>query len=202
MAKKNLLAIREIIRQFLSDEFSPGTDLAWENDELDLHINDCLAEISDKCPYEVKETLTTTASSKELDISSIDDLLSIEKVEYKVGQDPPEFRNFDLWGDTLTIDIETAPAATGDDVYIYCNKLHQLTESSSTLKPQLERILILGVCGNAAIAKAKSLIEKVNIGGSRTPADMQGWGMSKLALYRADLRRLAKPKTNERYPRD
>ncbi len=199
---KTLSSIRAIIRQMLRDEFS-GRDLQWQDDELDIYIGECLAEISEHSPYEVKDTtLTTVANSKELDISSITDLLSIDKVEYKVGQDPPEFRNFDLWGDILTIDIETAPATTGDDVYIYCNKLHQLTEASSTLKPQLERILVLGVCGSAAIARAGSLIPKVNIGGGRTPADMQAWGMTKLALYRADLRRLVKPKTQERHPRD
>jgi len=197
---KTLSGIRGIIRQFLLDEFAVGTDLNWEDDELNLHINDCLAEISESCPYEVKETLTTTAASKEVDISSIEDLLSIDKVEYKVDQDPQEFRNFDLWGNTLTIDIETAP--TGDSVYLYCNKLHQLTESSSTLKPQLERMLILGVCGYAAIAKARSQIDKINIGGGRTPADMQAWGMTKLALYRAGLARLAKPQTQERYAKD
>jgi len=198
---KNLSAVRGIIRQFLKDEFQAGVDLVWKDDELDLHINDCLAEISEHYPYEVKETLTTTASSKELDISSIEDLLEVDKIEYKVGQDPQDFRNHSVFGDTLTMDIDFLPSAD-ENVYLYCHKLHQLTESSSTLKPQLERILVLGVCGNAAIAKAQSQINKVNIGGGRTPSDMQAWGINKLALYRAELRRLVKPKTQRRYPKD
>ena len=198
---KNLSAVRAIVRQMLRDEFASGTAFVWEDDELDLHIAACLAEISERCPYEVKETLTTTASSKELDISSIEDLLEVDKIEFRTGQDPPDYRNLGVFGDTLTMDIDFLPAAD-ENVYLYCHKLHQLTESSSTLKPQLERVLVLGVCGNAAIAKAQSQINKVNIGGGRTPADLQSWGINKLVLYRADLRRLTKPRTSRTYPKD
>jgi len=276
---KNLSAIRAIIRQMLRDEFAAGTDLDWEDDELDIHINECLAEISEHRPYKVKEVLTTIAKSKVLDISSIEDLIRIKKLEYPTGSDPRDFRNLiELDAETIEIDTTRTPDAGGsgtltgtvtfangsaaitgsgtlfstelkagyhikkstgtrwyriysiesetaltlaepcldtsgadvvdssqycyETVYLYCEKPHIITETSSTLSPQLERILIQGVCGYAAISKAQSLINGINIGGGRTPSDMQAWGNGKLALYKIDLRRLAKPKTNERYPRD
>ncbi len=202
MSGKTLSGVRSIIRQFLLDEFAVGIDLTWQDDELDLHIGHVLSEIARSSPYEVKETLTTTASSKELDISSIDDLLFVDEVEYPAGEDPRGFRNFSVWGDTLTIDIDTAPAATGEDVYLYCAELHSLTESSSTLKPLQELLLIDGVCAYAAIAKSKDYINKVNVGGARTAADMLAWGQNKLAIYKADLSRLVKPKTMRRYSRE
>ena len=147
---KNISAVRAIVRQFLNDEFVSGSDQDFKDDELDLYINDCLVEISERKPYEVKETLTTTASSKELDISSIEDLLEVEKIEYKTGQDPPDYRNHSVFGDTLTMDIDFNPSAD-EDVYLYCHKVHQLTESSSTLKPRLERLLVNGVVAYAAL---------------------------------------------------
>lgn len=199
---KNLSAIRAIIRQFLSDEFSPDIDLTWQDDELDLHIGHVLSEIAKSSPHEVKETLTTTADSKELDTSSIDDLLFVDEVEYPAGEDPREFRSFSVWGDILTMDIDTAPAATGENVYLYCAELHSLTESSSTLKPLQELLLIDGVCAYAAIAKSKDYIDKINVGGARTVADMLNWGQNKLAIYKTDLRRLVKIKTMRRYPRE
>jgi len=202
MATKTLSGIRALIRQFLKDEFQSGVPLDWKNDELDLYIQDILSEISERVPYRVKETLTTTASSRELDISSIEDLLSIDKLEYKTGQDPRDYRNFnEIDADTIEIDTTLTPSAD-ENVYLYCHKLHQLTESSSTLSPQLERILVLGVTAQAAIAKAQSHINEVNIGGTRAPADMQAWGTGKLALYRADLKRLMKPKTYRTYSKD
>ena len=254
---KNLSAIRAIIRQMLRDEFAAGTDLDWEDDELDIHINECLAEISEHRPYKVKEVLTTIAKSKVLDISSIEDLIRIKKLEYPTGSDPRDFRNLiELDAETIEIDTTRTPDAGGsgtlfstelkagyhikkstgtrwyriysiesetaltlaepcldtsgadvvdssqycyETVYLYCEKPHTITETSSTLSPQLERILIQGVCGYAAISKAQSLINGINIGGGRTPSDMQAWGNGKLALYKIDLRRLAKPNTRRTY---
>ena len=148
---KNLSAIRAIVRQFLSDEFVSGSEQDFQPDELDLYIADCLVEISERRPYEVKETLTTTANSKELDISSIEDLLEVDKVEYKTGQDPPDYRNHSVFGNTLTLDIDFNPSA-GENVYLYCHKLHQLTESSSTLSPQIEKLLVDGAVAKAALS--------------------------------------------------
>ena len=196
-----LSVIRGTIRQLLSDEFVAGTTLDWKDDELDLHIGECIAEISDYAPYKVKETLATTDGSRELDISSIEDLVSIEKLEYKTDSYPRNYRNFN-WIDSETIEIDiSGTPGDAEDVYAYCNKLHSLTESSSTLNPQLERILILGGCGQAAISKSQSKINKVNVGGGRTPADMQSWGVSKLALYKGELRRIAEVKTYTDYPK-
>lgn len=199
---KNLSAIRATVRQFLKDEFKSGIDLVWEDDELDLHIDDCLAEISEVSPYVVKETLTTTEGSRELDISSIEDLLEIDKLEYTTGNYPRSYRNHErIDADTIEIDTTLTPGDS-EDVYLYCNKLHQLDESSSTLTPQIERLVVLGVTAKAAIAKAQSHITKVNVGGTRTPVDMQAWGINQLALYRAGLRKITKPKTYTEYSKD
>jgi len=268
---KYLSAIRATIRQFLRDEFQSGEAFDFEEDELDLHISEALSEISERCPYEVKETLyavaksgTATATSishlidttksqfvgsdvgksiynttdkttakitaynstsdvtldtnimaedesyeiycadgagfKDLNISSITDLLGVDEVEYKTRMTPRNPRNFTVFGDILTLDISFTPT-DGDEVFVYCHKLHQLTESSSTLKPQLERLLVLGVAGKAAIAKAQSHINKVNIGGGRTAVDLHNWGLAKLALYRAGLDRITEPNVYREYPK-
>jgi len=197
MAKKTLSSIRAIIRQLLLDELG-GDGLEFEEDELDIHIGVCLAEISERSSYQKRETLPILVTgSRELDISSIEDLVKdIEEVEYPVGQK----RTCSTFGDTLTIETDLSPVA-GEAVYLYCNKLHQLTESSSTLKPQQERVLILGVSGKAAIAKARTLINKINLGGARTPAEMQSWGVGQLALYRAGLNEIPEPPVWPDHPR-
>lgn len=200
MATKTLSAIRAIIRQKLRDEFQLGEEFEWEDDELDLLIGDCLAEVSECSPYQVKETLTTSVGSRELDISSITDLLYIDEVEYPVGKFPKKMRDCSIFGDTLTIETDLYPAAS-EDVYLYCHKLHQLTESSSTLKPQLERVLILGVVGQAAINKARTLIDKINIGGAKTPADMEAWGVGQIALYRVGLNEITVARMFVEHPR-
>lgn len=198
---KTLSAIRDIVRQMLRDEFVSGEDFEWEPDELDIYISHTLAEISERRPHEVKETLTTTSGSRELDISSIEDLLEIDRLEYPTGNYPRDYRNFNqIDSDTIEIDTTLTPGDS-QDVYVYCNKLHQLTESSSTLSPQIETALVLGAAAHAAIGKAQYHIKRVNVAGARMASQLQGWGMTKLALYRSALSRLAKPKTYTEYPK-
>lgn len=147
---KTISAIRATVRQFLRDEFVSGSDQDFQDDELDLYISDCLAEISRLRPYEVKDTtLTTTAASKELDISSIEDLLKVEKAEFPVGNEPPDYRNVSVFGTTLRFEYDSSPAA--QSIYLYCWKLHQLTEATSTLSPQLEQVLVHGAVAHAAL---------------------------------------------------
>ncbi|MBA7648641.1 hypothetical protein ES703_56429 [subsurface metagenome] len=158
---KNLSAIRAIVRQMLSDEFVEGSEQDFEDDEIDLHIGEVVAEISERRPYVVKETLKTTEGSRELPISSIEDLLEIEKLEYPTGSDPRDYRNFiEIDADTIEIDTTLTPSAD-EDVYLYCRKLHQLTESASTLNPQLKRVLIDGSVAKVALSWINQLRSQV-----------------------------------------
>ena len=230
MSSRLLPAIRSTVRQLLKDEFLEGVAQDFQNDEIDIHIGEAKAEISERSPVVVKEVLTTIANSKVLDISSIEDLLEIEKAEYPIGEEPRKFRNVEyLDNETIEIDTNLTPSAGGsgtitgtvtfatgsatvtgsgtsflDDleinylirpsggtrwyrvysiasdteltldepvrssdtgadtvdltqycyeaVYLYCRKLHQLTEESSTLTPQLERVLIDGTVAKVALS--------------------------------------------------
>jgi len=195
---KKLAAIRTLVRQQLRDEFVAATAYDWTDDELNLIIDDVLGEVSDYSPYQTKETLTTTANSKDIDVSTITDLLRIDKLEYEVDKSPKSFRNFTLWGNTLTMNVDTAPASTVS-VYLYCEKLHSLTEGASTLDAREERIAVLGTVAKAAINKAQEQINAVNVGGVNVPSQLQAWGQAKLALYRAELLKLRKPKMSQEY---
>jgi len=97
----------------------------WTAAEIGTVLDRCLIEIARYRPYMVKETLTTTADSRDLDISSITDLVGIEKLEYKVDKYPQQWHNWDLFGDTLTMRVATAPVAD-ESVYLYCRKAHHL----------------------------------------------------------------------------
>lgn len=149
---RKLSGIRAVIRQLLRDQFKSETEYEWGDNELDVYIAHCLNEVSQTCPYmAVDKTLKTSEGSKEVVITTIrDGLLYIDKVEFRVDEDPRDFRNFALWGDTLEIDTKLTPLAD-EKVYIYCAKVHTLTESESTLAPQLEKVLIDGVVANAAL---------------------------------------------------
>ena len=291
MGAQNLSAIRQTVRQILRDEFDvdDAANMEWQEDELDVHIKECLREISRARPRIVQEVKTTIANSRVLDISAIEDLLdgaySIKYAEYPTGQSNREdyFRNVRVIDEgRIEIKVDTNPSAGGsstltgtvtftsgsaavtgsgtdfdgeleagyhikkavagssgrwyriysitDDThltlaepvtpddngadtedathycyetaYLYCSKLHTLTEDTSTLTPVLEELLVVGVAGKAAVARARKMIDKVNVGGSGAPTRMEGWGLNQIALYKTGLREITPARASRRYSRD
>lgn len=192
---KTFSAIRDTAKQFLGDEFkTAGTDFA--NDELDLHINEVLVEISQRNPYIVKETVQSDGT-RELDISEIENLLEIDYAEYPTGNYPLDKRNISIYGTTARLDIDTAPTS-GDDVYLWCHKVHSLTESASTLNPALEKILVEGVVAKVALAWCNKMRSQI------VPASYrwyQNWANNQFLIYQNSLNRLTKPRVWEFYPR-
>jgi hypothetical protein len=265
---KNIKTIRTIVRQMLRDELQESVDAEFADDEIDLHINEVLVEISEKRPYEVRETLTasnksgaatattanhlidttnaqfvagdvgktvynntdkTTAkvtaynstsdltldtdimasgesyyiyhyggtSGKDLNIGSITDLIEVEKAEYLTRQDPPDFRNVKVFGDIVTLDIDSTPT-DGDEVFLYCHKVHQLTEGISTLNPDLEKVLIEGAVAKAAMAWLNKMRAQIVPNSIRL---YQSWATTQLMLYQNSLNSITRPKVWEFYPR-
>jgi len=264
---KTRSAIRETARQLLRDEIEDSENPDFADDELDLHINECLIEISQRRPYEVKETLTTCnrsgkatatsashlvdttnsqfvagdvgktvynstdkttakvtaytsssditldtdimvsgesyyifnyggASGRDLDISSITDLIEVEKGEYKTRQNPQNFRNVKVFGDVLTLDIDSEPN-DDEEVFLYCHKVHSLTESASSLSPDLEKVLIEGVVAKAAQAWCAEQMRKDIVAGSVKLH--QNWADKQFVIHRNSLNSITKQRVWEFY---
>jgi hypothetical protein len=182
----NLAEIRARVRQDLHDE--DANNYRWTDEELNRHIQHAVRELSIAVPVEAKVTLYTTTDSRELSISSLSDLVAIEAVEYPVGKYPPQYVQFSLWGDTLTLLTDTTPGE-GEEADIYYGKLHTLDESSSTIPAPLEDVVAIGAAGYAAVEWATFATNRVNLGGSSTWKSYLTWGQDRLASF---LRALAK----------
>ena len=182
----NLSAMRALVRRDLHDE--DAENYRWSDDELDRHIERAVRETSLAAPLATKATLTTTAGSRELSLSSVSDRVVVEAVEYPLGQYPPAYVAFSLWGDTLTLLVDSAPLSE-QDVEVYYGKLHTLDESGSTLPAVLEDIVATGAAGYAALEWASFATNRVNAGGSETWRDYLVWGEQRLAAFSAALAR-------------
>ena len=264
---KNRSSIRTLARQLLRDEIQESETPDFADDELDVHINECLLEISQKWPYEVKETLaicaragTATATSanhlvdttkshfvagdvgktvynstdgttakvtaytsasditldtdimasgenytiyhyqgtsaRDLDKSSITDLIEVEKAEYTTRKYPPNFRNVMVFGDVVTLDVTTTPT-DGDEVFLYCHKIHSLTESASTLSSNLEEVLVKGVVAYAALAWCADKMRSDVMAASVKTHDT--WANKQFLIYQASLNRITKKRVWEFY---
>lgn len=184
----NLTDMRNIVRRELHDEDSGS--YRWTNDELDRHIARALKEFSEEVPYEQKATKATTSGSRELDIATVTGRVSVEAVEYPVGQFPKRYQPFSLWGDTLTLLGDEVP--DGANAYIYYGKLHTLDASISTIPAKHEDLVAAGAAGYAAVEWAVFATNRVNVGGTATPREFLDWGNHRLVYFRQELKRLGR----------
>jgi len=100
----------------------------FDTADVNKFMRTCLREVSNYSPLKIKEILTTTAGSYELDVSSITDVLRYDELEYKVGANPKTLRNFseEEFG-VIRMEIDTAPPSSAT-VYLMCAKAHHLDQ--------------------------------------------------------------------------
>jgi len=182
----DLSQMRNIVRRDLHDEDSQN--YRWSDDELDRHIAHSLKELSEAIPYEEKALKATTDGSREIDISSLSDYITIQAVEYPVDKFPPRYQRFSIWGNLLNIQSDETP--DGSNARIYYGKLHTLDSQSSTIPSHLEDLVASGAEGYAAVEWAVYATNRVNTGGTKTPEDFLKWGTEKLDYFRQELKRL------------
>lgn len=113
--------IRDMAEQILNDT----GNATWATTELDLLIIEALREASRFAPRECKETRKTTASSFDIDISEVVNLIEVDYAEYKVDKNPQERRNVSTFGGTLTLDLGSRPSSALN-AYLFCRKHHVL----------------------------------------------------------------------------
>ncbi len=74
-----ITSIRSRIRQDLHDEDSSA--YRWTDAVLDRHILRTVTEYSEYTPLEQKNTVTTTAGSRDLNIASLTNIVTLDAVE-------------------------------------------------------------------------------------------------------------------------
>ncbi len=184
----NLSQMIALVRKDLHDEDSGNYQ--WSDDELTRHINRAVRELSERVPLLAKATLPTTPGSREIDISSLSDRVMVEAIEYPVGEFPPKYQQFSIWGDTLTIISGDEP--NGSNGYVYYGVLHNLDANGSTIPAKYEDLVAAGACGYAAIEWAAYTINRVNVGGTMTSKEFRLWGNERLSIFKERLKRLGR----------
>ncbi|MBI2868432.1 MAG: hypothetical protein HYX96_01225 [Chloroflexi bacterium] len=184
----NLTDMRTILRRDLHDEDSAA--YRWTDNELDRHIAHAVKDFSEHVPDEQKATLSTTAGSRYLSLSTLTGRVMVEAVEYPVDKYPRRYQPFTVWGESLTLIGDEVP--DGANAGIYYGKLHTLDASTSTLPARLEDLVAVGAGGYAALEWALNAVNQVNAGGEAAPDKFLKWGEARLAAFRRELRRLGR----------
>ena len=162
-----MTAIADAIVQLRIDlDDQDPAEYRWTDAELTEHLKHALSEYSAEIPLEAKNTVATVVGTRDLNISALTPRYRILAVEYPVAQYPPVYVPFSVWLDTLTMALDTAPAAIAN-TYIYWHTIHTLSTATSLNTTQL-RTVLLGAAGHAASALASSATEATSVGGPET----------------------------------
>jgi hypothetical protein len=182
----DLATMRALVRRDLHDE--DASNYRWTDDEIDRHIARAVNELSLAVPLASKATLTTTEGSRDLSLASLTGLVAVEAVEYPVGEYPPSYAAFSIWGDVLTLLVDATPLAA-QEVYVYYGKLHTLDASTSTVPAALEDLVASGAAAYAALEWASFATNRVNVGGPDVWRQYMVWGQERLAAFARELAR-------------
>lgn len=184
-----LADLRQRLRRDLRDE-DPAQQ-RWTDDQLDRHLQRAARELGLAIPRETSAVLLTTPQSRQLSLAPLAGLVEVEAVEYPVDRYPPRYVPFSVWGDTLTLLLGEPPLAA-EEVRLYYTRLHTLDETTSTIPPHLEDLLLTGAAAYAALEWAGYAANRVNVGGEDVWRRYLVWGQEMLAQFQRGLERLGR----------
>ena len=182
----NLVEMRARTRQDLED--TDAANYRWTDDEVDGAIQRVVREFSLARPIQQKNDIATTDSSTELDISSLTDLIDVESVEFPIGEAPPYYQHFQIWGDTIEMEDE----GDGSNARVRWYKEHTLNATSTTIPAQFEEIIVLGATGYLAASASAYTVDKASIAGKWATINFLKWGQERLELYQKKLKAISR----------
>lgn len=184
----NLSTMRTLVRRDLKDE--DNSNYRWQDNEIDRAIGRAVAELSRYVPREMKSTIATVDGSREIDISTLTDRVSVDRVEFPVGETPRQFQRFAIYADTIT--FIGGVEGDGEDCYIFWGKVHTLDGSTSTIPAYLEDVLTLGATAYAVLAQTQYRVDVAGHGGEQADRDYQAWGDIMLRNFKEALKRFGR----------
>jgi hypothetical protein len=158
----------------------------WSDDTLTHALHHALDLYSHAAPRQLKSDLTAPGGTRDLDLAALAGRVGVEAVEYPTGRYPAAYAPYSLWGDTLTLLVETAPAA-GETVTVYWTGLHTLDEAGGSLPAAAERLVATGAAAAAALQQAAVAANRLNPGGEAAADRFLVWGNARMAEFERGL---------------
>lgn len=183
----DLSTMRTLVRRDLKDEDSGN--YRWPDTEIDRAIARAVAELSRYVPDEKKSTIATTAGSSEISIAALTNRVSVDRVEFPVGQSPRSYQRFTVYIDAIT--LIGGVEGDGTNCYVYWGAMHTLG-ATSTIPAYLEDVLAQGAAAYALLSEAQYRTDTAGFGGEKADTDYQGWGNSELKEFKSQLKRFGR----------
>lgn len=166
-SSQDLAALRDRVEARLQD----SGNLRWSTDDVDEGIRTALQQYSRRHPDHGISTITLSAAGREISISTITDLIRVEKVWWDYDSStpgyPPVWRQFEVWpGSLLYIDDAEEPAS-GDNVRIWYSKRQTIEDldsaTATTFPAEDEDVMVTGGAYFCAHQRSMELAEGLQV---------------------------------------
>lgn len=166
---------------------------AFNQNDIDEAIRWALARYNDIAPQETIGTITLSSDGREISLSSLSNLLRINRVWYPYDSSAPEYPPnwvpYEHWGSTLFIKAGAEPAS-GETVRLWYEQLHTLygldSAAVTTLPADAENLIVTGAV--AYVAEERVLEQP----GWTPPRRFQDWAQSRMTDFQEGLAAISK----------
>lgn len=176
-------------------EMLDDTALAvFDSDAVDEGIRQALDIYSKVRPFSEITTLTLASDTRELDVSSITDLLNVDRVwlPYTVAtpEFPPQWRNFEHWQDQQIIFFNDEGSPTSGQIarifYTAKQTLNGLDSATvTTFQDDDESLIAMGSAAYTVLGNARDTTETVTIdSNTQVSAQIIEWAKARMKDYR------------------
>ncbi len=174
-----------------------AANLSWSTDDLSEAIRRAMSVYALACPLKKVTTLTLTSTSREIDIASLSDLITVDEVWLPYDSTSPEkprVQSFRFWKDLNMLYITSYLPQAGDVVRIFYSAEHSLDgldgASGTTFPDRHASIIATGAAGFCAHSRALDLTEQVAV--DREAAErLMTWARRTLLDFEDQLKRIA-----------
>ena len=180
-----LTEVRTRVRQDLKD--TDAANYLWTDSEVDAAIQRVVSEFSLAYFKQELSEFDTTSGSKNIDISTLTNLLKVLSVEFPTDQDPPYYQHFTTWGTNIVMTSQ----GDGTKARIKWGKLHTLDANSTTIPIQFDELIVMGATAYLALSASAYNINRATIGGKETPLNYSRWAQNRLDHYKRELKRIS-----------
>jgi hypothetical protein len=160
----------------------------WTDAVLQRHIERALREYSYFAPLEKRNTVVTVAGTRDISITALAPRLRVVAAEWPVGDYPPTYVPFTLWGDVLTLDVVAAPASV-QNVSVLWHGVHTINGTISFPATD-DDVIAIGAAGFAATDWSSYAINRVNVGGEGAWGRYEEFGRRRTEEFFERLKRL------------
>jgi hypothetical protein len=160
----------------------------WTDAEIQSAILRVVQEYSIHAPMQHQDDIATTDGETEVDITSLENLLQVDSVEFPLGYAVKHMQHIEYWAGRLYMEEE----GDGSNARVRRLAKHTIDGDDTTIPLEHQEIIVLGATGYLAMSASAYTVDRATIAGHWGTISFKDWGRERLARYDNLLKLVAK----------